>query len=151
MVSSIRVDRHAGSLIPSIKAGKSVYVEWPLEANYSLSKELTDLVKSHSVRNAVGLQGSFSPVIKKAKALIESGEIGTVESSSMIALARNISGAAVLSPVDYFIDKKVGGNISTIAFGHSVGLLTSGNPAVTSHSSAAMKLNLFSDFLLSAW
>lgn len=126
VVSSIRVDRHAGSLIPSIKAGKNVFVEWPLEANYTLAKELTDLVKTHKVRNVVGLQGSFSPVITKAKALIASGEIGKVESSSLIALAKNITGATVLSPVDYFIDRKIGGNISTIAFGHSVELLTSG-------------------------
>lgn len=67
VVSSIRVDRHAGSLIPSIKAGKDVFVEWPIEANHSTAKELTDLVKIHNVRNVVGLQASFSPIVRRSR------------------------------------------------------------------------------------
>jgi predicted dehydrogenase len=55
IVTSIRVDRHASSIIPVIKAGKDVYVEWPIESNYAKAKELTDLVKLHGVKNVVGL------------------------------------------------------------------------------------------------
>ncbi|KAI9737339.1 MAG: hypothetical protein M1834_009493 [Cirrosporium novae-zelandiae] len=131
VVSSIRVDRHAGSLIPSIKSGKAVFVEWPLEANYAKAKELADLVKAHRVRNVVGLQGGFSPIAKKAKAIIECGDIGRVESSTMVAM--NSGGATVSSHVGYFVDRKVGGNMFTIAFGHGMEFITEGG--VSSHHS----------------
>jgi len=60
------------------------------------------------------------------RTLTEGGEIGRVESSSVVALARNNTGPTVMAPVDYFIERKIGGNVSTIAFGHSVELVTSG-------------------------
>lgn len=112
------MDKHAAALIPSIKAKKAVYVEWPIEANYSIAKELTDLVKTHKVRNVVGLQGSLAPVIKTVKALMDAGEVGKVDSSTMILT--NVSGPSITSEVGYFIDKKVGGNPFTIGFGHSM-------------------------------
>jgi predicted dehydrogenase len=124
VVSSVRVDRHASSLIPSVKAGKAVFVEWPIDANYSIAKELTDLVKSNNVRNVVGIQGSFSPVATKVKELIKSGDIGKVESSTIIATNRG--GATRSSHIDYFVDKEVGGNMFTIAFGHSIEFITEG-------------------------
>ncbi|KAF2500754.1 NAD-P-binding protein [Lophium mytilinum] len=117
VVSSIRVDRHAGSLIPSIKAGKDVYVEWPVEANYSIAKELTGLAKSHNVRNVVGLQGRFSPIATTIKALIDRGELGRVTSSTIITTL-NYTGPTILSSIDYFTDIKTGGNPFTIDFGH---------------------------------
>lgn len=133
VVSCIRADRHAGSLIPSIKASKDVFVEWPIEANYAKAKELTDLVKAHGVRNVVGLQGSFAPVARKVKTTIERGDIGRVEGSTMIA--KNAGGATRSSHVDYFADKKIGGNPFTIAFGHSMEFITEVLGQVSSHHS----------------
>lgn len=123
-MSSIRVDRHGGSIIPSITAGKDIFVEWPIEANYSIAKELTELVKTHNVRNVVGLQGSFAPVVKTIKTMIERGDIGKVESSTMMAKASG--GPTVSRHIDYFIDKKIGGNPFTIGFGHSLEFITEG-------------------------
>ncbi|KAF7970545.1 hypothetical protein HWV62_23713 [Athelia sp. TMB] len=134
VVSSIRVDRHGGSVIPSIKAGKAVFVEWPLEANYAIAKDLTDLVKAHSVRNVVGLQGGFSPIVQKLKDLITHGDIGKVESSTVVI--KGVPGGPILpSMVDYFVDKKIGGNGFTIAFGHSLELVTEALGEVASHRS----------------
>ncbi|KAL8715391.1 MAG: hypothetical protein Q9220_000724 [cf. Caloplaca sp. 1 TL-2023] len=116
VVSSIRVDRHGGSLIPSIKAGKDIYVEWPIESDYTTARELTDLVKAHDVKNVVGLQGRYSPIVRKVKQMIDDGEIGKVEGSTLVA--KNRSGATIPSQIAYFIDKKVGGNPLTIGFGH---------------------------------
>ncbi|KAF7966290.1 hypothetical protein HWV62_39237 [Athelia sp. TMB] len=133
VVSSIRVDRHGGSVIPSIKAGKAVFVEWPLEANYAIAKDLTDLVKTHNVRNVVGLQGGFSPVVQKLKDLVARGDIGKVESSTVVI--KSMGGATLPSMVDYFVDKKIGGNAFTIAFGHSLELVTQVLGEVASHRS----------------
>ncbi|KAI4241939.1 MAG: hypothetical protein LQ352_007359, partial [Teloschistes flavicans] len=118
VVSSIRVDRHGGSLIPSIKANKDVYVEWPIEANYNKAKEVTDLVKKHNVRSVVGLQGGYAPVATKVRSIIDNGDIGQVESSTFIGKSRG--GGIVSQHVDYFVDRKVGGNLFTIGFGHAM-------------------------------
>ena len=124
VVVSIRVDRHASALIPAIKAGKAVFVEWPIEANYAIAKELTDLVKLHDVRNVVGLQGRWAPVARKIQELIGTGEIGDLESSTIVA--KNRSGPTIPSQIDYFTDKKVGGNQFTIGLGHSMEFLLEG-------------------------
>ncbi|KAE9376596.1 NAD(P)-binding protein [Stipitochalara longipes BDJ] len=122
VVTSIRVDRHAGSLIPAIKAGKDVYVEWPIDSNYTKAKELTDLVKFHGVRNVVGLQDGFTPIATKIRKLIAAGEIGRVKSSTFVGKMRG--GAVMASNVDYFLDKEIGGNAFTISFGHSMEYIT---------------------------
>lgn len=124
VVSSIRVDRHGGSLIPSIKANKDVYVEWPIEANYNKAKEVTDLVKKHNVRSVVGLQGGYAPVATKVRSIIDNGDIGQVESSTFIGKSRG--GGIVSQHVDYFVDRKVGGNLFTIGFGHAMEFVMKG-------------------------
>ncbi|KAH8807572.1 putative oxidoreductase [Xylogone sp. PMI_703] len=133
VVSSIRVDRHGGSVVPSIKAGKDVFVEWPLEANYSLAKELADLVKKHKVRSAVGIQGSYEPVVKKIKSSIAAGEIGRVLSSTVVA--RTYGYPTLPSYISYFTERKIGGNHFTIAFGHSLEFITAALGEVSSHKS----------------
>ena len=124
VVSCIRVDRHARSIIPAIKAGKDVFVEWPLEANTTRVKELVDLVNSHKVRNVVGLQGRYSPLAHKLKYMIARGDIGKLESSTVSGHA--YGGSAIPSPVDYFTDKDVGGNQFVIVFSHSMEFVSEG-------------------------
>ncbi|KAI4195357.1 MAG: hypothetical protein LQ350_007254 [Teloschistes chrysophthalmus] len=141
VVSSIRVDRHANSLIPSIKANKDVFVEWPIEASYEKAKELTDLIRAHNVRNVVGLQGGYAAVATRVKSMIDNGEIGKMESSTFIGKARG--GGIVSQHVDYFVDRMVGGNLFTIGFGHAMEFITKGGslqfrilePAVTTRPS----------------
>jgi predicted dehydrogenase len=57
VVSCIRVDRHAGSLLPSIQAGKDVFTEWPMEADLAKAKALAEAAKQQhgNVRHVVGL------------------------------------------------------------------------------------------------
>lgn len=108
-----------------------MFVEWPLEANPLKAGELTDLVKRYGVRNIVGLQGGKSPVVKKMKELIEQGAIGRVEASNVVAKA--YGGSTMASHVDYFVDKEVGGNILTIAFGHALECILEGEAHCNQH------------------
>ena len=103
-------------MIPSIKAGKSVFVEWPLEATLPLARYLSSLVKQHNARNIVGLQGQFAPIVKTLRWIIGHGDIGTIESSTLIA--KNRSGSTIPVMIDYFTDRAIGGNPFTIGFGH---------------------------------
>jgi predicted dehydrogenase len=127
VVSCIRVDRHAGSLFPSIKAGKDVFTEWPMEADLAKAKEMADAAKQQhgKVRHIVGLQGRYNPLANKLRDMIASGSIGKVESSTVVAHA--FGGASLPSPVDYFADKSVGGNPFTIIFSHSMEFVQEGS------------------------
>lgn len=125
-MSCIRVDRHAGSLLPSIKAGKDVFTEWPMEADLGKARAMADAVKQQNgnVRHVVGLQGRYNPLASRLRDMIASGAIGKVESSTFVAHA--FGGASLPSPVDYFADKRVGGNPFTIIFAHSMEFVQQG-------------------------
>ena len=127
VVSCIRVDRHSDSLLPSIRAGKDVFTEWPMEADLAKAKALAEVAKQQhgSVRHIVGLQGRYNPLASKLRDTIASGTIGKVESSTFVAHA--FGGASLPSPVDYFADKKIGGNPFTIVFAHSLEFINQGS------------------------
>lgn len=125
VVCCIRVDKHATSVIPSIKAGKAVFVEWPLETNVDKARELADVVAKYEVRNMVGAQGAFSLGARQLKRIIDSGVIGRLRSSNVFAQGP-WGGPQMPSNVDYFVDKEVGGNIFTIAFGHFMEIVSAG-------------------------
>jgi hypothetical protein len=56
--------------------------------------------------------------------MLASGALGKVESSSVVAHATG--GASLPSSVDYFADKRVGGNAFTIVFAHSMEFVQQG-------------------------
>jgi len=117
VVASTRVDKHAEVLLPSLKAGKDVFCEWPLDRNEKVAREMLVAAKEGGGKAFVGLQGRQSPVVKTVKTLIESGKIGKVLSSSVTAATFN-GGGEEGSTVRYFVDRAIGGNMFTIAFAH---------------------------------
>lgn len=58
VVVSTRVDKHYETALPSVKAGKDVYVEWPLAENAVRAGELASLAKDKGGKTAIGLQVS---------------------------------------------------------------------------------------------
>lgn len=110
---------------PSIIAGKAIFVEWPLERNLALAREMATLANQHDAPTIVGLQGRFSSDILKIKEIIDSGRIGKVISSSWIANFGNAGGVENKN-VRYFVDREIGGNMITIAIGHSLEFLNYG-------------------------
>ncbi|KAH8590160.1 putative oxidoreductase [Bisporella sp. PMI_857] len=119
VVCSVRVDRHFQPVKASIIAGKAVFVEWPLERNLAVAREMAALAAQHNAPTIVGLQGSFSPEIRKLKEVIESGRIGRVVSSSWEASFGN-GGRTESKNVRYFLEREVGGNVISIGVGHSL-------------------------------
>lgn len=95
VVCSIRVDRHFQAISPALKAGKNVFVEWPLAASLQEAEELLRLKNENGVKiAAVGLQARQAPIIGKIKELIDEGRIGKVLSSTFTAFAA-LAGATV--------------------------------------------------------
>lgn len=118
VVCCTRVDVHYDTIKPSVEAAKNVFVEWPLAENASRARELADAAKKSGSKTMIGLQARVSPYGVKVKELIESGAIGKVVSSDVTAYSPGGGGMSISEGLAYFLDKKIGGNPVTIAFGH---------------------------------
>lgn len=120
VVCCTRVDSHYATIRPSIKAGKNVFVEWPLASRVEEARELAYLAEKHGVTAMVGLQGRVSPIVITVKRLLGAGEIGQVLSSSVIASGGTRLRDALPQGLKYFTERDVGGNVVTIGFAHSM-------------------------------
>ncbi|CAG9983060.1 unnamed protein product [Clonostachys byssicola] len=118
VVCCTRVDKHYNALLPSIKAGKDVYLEWPLAHNFEHSKDLVDAARRSGSKTFVGLQGRFAPSLAKLKNAISEGRIGLILSAEVRATGASSHPDAFPRRLEYFTDMSIGGNIFTIYFGH---------------------------------
>ena len=117
VVCSVRVDRHYETIVPSLKAGKDIFCEWPLGKDLAEAQEMEEIAKSKGVRTVVGLQVWQSPFVNKVKEIVESGQIGKVLSTTFVG---NPGFFGLNEPefVAYTQDRKIGGNMVTIYFIH---------------------------------
>ncbi|CCT65410.1 related to transcription co-repressor GAL80 [Fusarium fujikuroi] len=118
VVVATRVDVHHSSALPSVKAGKDLYVEWPLAQDVQHARELVDAAREKGVKTIVGLQGRYAPPIKKLREIIEEGRIGKVVSAELYASGGTNDREILPSSLEYFTQRAVGGNIFTIGLGH---------------------------------
>ncbi|KAL7796752.1 hypothetical protein V8C37DRAFT_371351 [Trichoderma ceciliae] len=118
VVVSTRVDVHYSTALPSVKAGKSVFVEWPLAHDVAHARELVDAARASGGRTLVGHQGREAPPVVKLRQVLEQGNIGKVLSSEIRAHGGSVDREALLPGLKYFTDRLVGGNIVTIGVGH---------------------------------
>jgi predicted dehydrogenase len=118
VVCCVRVDRHHALMMPSIKAGQDVFVEWPLASNLQQAEEMYAAAKKSGSKTIVGLQGRSSPFTQKVKELVQSKAFGDLLSSNLIF---DIGYPGDVEPpgIDYMTRKEVGGNFFTIMFGHT--------------------------------
>lgn len=121
VVCSVRVDRHYETILPSLKAGKDVYCEWPLGKNLAEAEELTRVARQKGIRTMVGLQAVKGMAVRTARKEIEAGRVGKVLSVSFWGSANN-GGNEEKDRYAYLNDREVGGNVATIHFMHSKSL-----------------------------
>ncbi|CAG8952096.1 hypothetical protein HYFRA_00000834 [Hymenoscyphus fraxineus] len=120
VVCSVRCHLHAPSIRPALKAGKDVYVEWPLARTLKEAEELLALKNASGVKNAyVGLQDRQLPAIQKIKSVIKSGKLGKVLSSTFVGYGHH-QGPTTTEDFEVFGNRKLGGNLLTIHFGHAL-------------------------------
>jgi predicted dehydrogenase len=125
VVCVVRVDRHFQTVRPSLEAGKTVFVEWPLDRNLEVAKEMAALAAAHNAKTIVGLQASYAPVVRKLRLLVHSGAIGRVLSSTLLGSCGN-EVASESKNVRYFLDRTVGGNLMSIHVGHTLEAVNAG-------------------------
>jgi len=119
VVVATRVDVHHSSALPSVKAGKDLYVEWPLAQDVKHARELVDASREKGVKTIVGLQGRYAPPIKKLREIVKEGRIGKVVSAELYASGGTNDREILPASLEYFTQRAVGGNIFTIGLGHS--------------------------------
>ncbi|KAI8625563.1 oxidoreductase family protein [Xylariaceae sp. FL1651] len=118
VVCNTRVDTHILTSGPSLKAGKAVFIEWPLAENYEAAVTLT---RGGRVDNSIiGLQGRVSPIALKLKEILRSGRIGRVLSSDVRAFGNLGWKDSVSEGLSYFANRSIGGNHITIAYAHTI-------------------------------
>lgn len=118
VVCCTRVDTHFALSKPSVEAGKSVFVEWPLTHDVESTRQLALLASEKGNRSIVGLQGRLAPVVSRLKELLHLGKLGKVLSSHVQAYGGTIDRQTLAEGLSYFTDRKVGGNIFMIGFAH---------------------------------
>ncbi|KAF2497122.1 NAD(P)-binding protein [Lophium mytilinum] len=125
VICNTRVDKHYETVLPSIRAGKDAYIEWPIASNKAQIDELVKLTREKGSRVAIGLQGRLAPPVLKLKEIIGSGELGKVLSSEIQEYGGTNSREFLPPALKYFAKREVGGNPITIGFGHIIDLVQS--------------------------
>ncbi|KAI0437428.1 oxidoreductase [Xylaria telfairii] len=118
VVVSVNVGKHFELAKPALEKKKHVFVEWPLGAGLSQAEELSRLADAAGVRTSVGVQARADPLVRKVKNIIESGQIGKVESSSAWISSAMFPMDKWMEGAEYYLDHKSGGNVFFIYFGH---------------------------------
>jgi len=127
VVIAVRAPAHKATLLPAIEAGKDVFVEWPAGVGLQEASSIAEAARKKGVRTMVGLQGRQAPAIKKVKEILESGKIGKILSSSIIALAPlelGYWGPLVSETNAYTVDGTQGASMLDIGVGHQLGIVT---------------------------
>jgi predicted dehydrogenase len=119
VVANTRVDVHYPVVEASIRAGKAVFIEWPLTEDLASALELTKNLPN--LRNSiVGLQGRVMPLTLRLKEVLASGTIGKVLSSEVRAFGNLMQRDGFPESLTYFADRKVGGHPINIHYGHMI-------------------------------
>lgn len=122
VICNTRVDKHFETILPSVKKGKHIFVEWPIAANLEDVETLVREAKKSGSRVAVGLQRRWGPPAVKLSEIIKDGvngkKLGKILSSSVLAYGGTNHRDIVPEGLAYFADRKVGGNVIVIGFAH---------------------------------
>ena len=93
---SVNIRHHLDLSKKVIAAGKTLFVEWPAGVGLKETKILAGLAEEKGIRSIVGLQARQGLLFRKVKAIIESGKIGDVLSTSMVRIFPWYSGTVAL-------------------------------------------------------
>ncbi|MFF1375182.1 Gfo/Idh/MocA family protein [Streptomyces sp. NPDC058308] len=119
VVVSVRVPLHREVILAALGAGKAVLSEWPLGNGRAEAEELAAAADRAGVRTFAGLQARSAPAVRFVRDLVADGYVGEVLSSSVVASGRRWG--PVFEPSgEYLLDRRNGGTMLTIPFGHTV-------------------------------
>lgn len=120
---SVKVPHHYAIVRAALEAGKHVYCEWPLGRTSEEADELASLARERSVANVVGLQGRQSAVVRFARDLLASGEIGDCYFASLSIEGVGNGGRTVPEERAWAADRSNGVTTLSIIGGHNLDAL----------------------------
>lgn len=120
VICNTRVDKHYETIIPSVRAGKDVFVEWPIAAKREHIEEIVETAKQSGSRIAVGLQRRWNPIVLKVKELVSGGDakLGKLLSAEVRQFGATNDRETLPPALKYFADRDIGGNSIVIGIGH---------------------------------
>lgn len=120
VICNTRVDVHYETILPSVKKGKDVYVEWPVAGNLRDIDVLVKEAEKSGSRVAVGIQRRWAPQIVKLRELLADGKgkLGKVLSSDVKAFGGTNDREFVPPGLKYFTQREVGGHPINIGNAH---------------------------------
>lgn len=120
VICNTRVDKHYETIIPSIRAGKDVFVEWPIAGKKEHIEEIVEAAKQSGSRVAVGLQRRWNPIVSKVREFVNGGDAKLGKLLSVEARQFGATNDRESLPVGlkYFAQKEIGGNAVVIGIGH---------------------------------
>jgi predicted dehydrogenase len=140
---TVKVTEHEAVVRAALAAGKHVFCEWPLGTNSAQARALADVAAASSGRNAVGLQGYYSPGARYVGELIGQGGIGRPLAVSVVAVGRQ-GGGRIPAASAYATDRAAGATVLSITTAHllatiaqAVGLPTSASALVAGVNTTA--------------
>ncbi|KAL2823209.1 NAD(P)-binding protein [Aspergillus cavernicola] len=104
VVCCTRVDKHYNTILPSIRAGKAIYLEWPLAHDFQRSQELVDAARISGSKTLAGLQGRFAPALEQVRNQIAKGRIGRVLRTEIRASGASNRPDVLPARLKYFTD-----------------------------------------------
>lgn len=117
VVVVVRASRHRDVAMPSLAAGKMVFVEWPLGRNVAEAEEMQALAAAKGLRTMVGLQSRQTGVFNKVKELLDAGKLGKVLSTSLSGAVLS-GGGMEDSSIAYALDENSGSTFVDVHFAH---------------------------------
>lgn len=120
VICNTRVDKHYEVIIPSIRAGKDVFVEWPIAGKKSHIDDIVAAAQHSGSRVAVGLQRRWNPIVSKARQLVQDGKLGKLLNVEARQFGATNDRDVLPSSLRYFLQREVGGNVITIGVGHGL-------------------------------
>jgi predicted dehydrogenase len=120
VVVSVRSPDHAKAIRAALAAGKHVFSEWPLGVDLAEAAALTDAATAAGIVHAVSLQSHQSPSVHFVQDLLAAGEIGQVESISVIAAGNPLGGSRILRDLAWSVDRAQGNTVLSIMTGHTM-------------------------------
>ncbi|KAJ4400506.1 hypothetical protein N0V91_008658 [Didymella pomorum] len=125
VICNTRVDKHYEVIIPSIRAGKDVFVEWPIAGKKEHIEEIVQTAQQSGSRVAVGLQRRWNPIVSKVRELVKDGKLGKLLNAEARQFGATNDREILPTSLKYFLQREVGGNVITIGVGHALDTLLS--------------------------
>lgn len=123
VVVTVKVPEHRRLVTLALEAGKAVLCEWPLANGVAEASELTALADRYGIPAFVGLQARSAPAVRYIRALVQSGAIGEVLSTTVIGSGGQWGATADPDNL-YLLDRANGATMLTIPVGHAIDALS---------------------------